>query len=66
MQNELKILESVSHPNIIRIHELLHDNNFYFIISEMARYGDLLSYTQKRGKLGLGLISETEVKCIAK
>ena len=34
MLNELQILEDTSHPNITRIYELLHDDKFYFIVSE--------------------------------
>jgi len=32
MKNELSVLENTAHPNIVRIYELLHDDNFYFIV----------------------------------
>lgn len=66
MQNELSILSRVSHPNIVKVYELLHDDNFYFVVSELARYGDLERYCRKREELGLGLMREAEVKAIAK
>lgn len=32
MKNELKILETLSHPNIVNIYELLEDNDNYYIV----------------------------------
>lgn len=56
MENELIILEATSHPNIVRIYELLHDEKFYFIVSEFVRYGELYDIIMKKGS-----ISESEV-----
>ena len=44
MRNELKILEDISHPNVMRIYELLQDENFYFVVSEFIRYGELYDF----------------------
>lgn len=44
MHNELQILEETSHPNIMRVYELLHDDKFYFVVSEFIRYGELYDY----------------------
>ena len=44
MQNELLVLEETSHPNIMRIYELLHDDKFYFIVSEFIRHGELYDF----------------------
>jgi len=44
MENELLILEEISHPNIMRIYELLHDHKFYYVISEYIRYGELSDF----------------------
>ena len=44
MDNELQILEDTSHPNIMRVYELLHDEKFYFVVSEFIRYGELYDY----------------------
>ena len=44
MKNELLILEETSHPNIMRIYELLSDDKFYFVVSEFIRYGELYDF----------------------
>ena len=61
MDNELQILSKTSHTNIMKIYELLHDENFYFIVSEYLRHGDLLEYIVKEGK-----ITENKVRTIVK
>jgi len=61
MQNELDVLESTNHPNIVRIYELLHDPDFYFIVQEFVEHGELLNYIDRRGK-----VSELDVINIAK
>lgn len=66
MKNELQILEDTSHPNIMRIYELLEDDKFYFVVSEFIRFGELYDYVIKRGQSNLGQMSEKEVKTVAK
>lgn len=61
MMNELKVLETVSHPNVLNIYELLHDDNYYFIVSEYMKYGELYDFIVERGS-----ISEIEVKQIVR
>ena len=48
MIQELEILEDVSHPNIMRIYELLHDDKSYYIVSEFLKYGELYEYINAR------------------
>jgi serine/threonine protein kinase len=48
MDNELEILETTDHPNIVRIYELLHDDKFYFIVSEYIRHGELYDFIVKK------------------
>ena len=43
MQNELMILSNNSHPNIIRIVDLLEDNKKYYVVSELMQGGELFS-----------------------
>ena len=45
---ELQVLEDTSHPNIMRLYELLHDDNFYFIVSEFIRFGELFDFINLR------------------
>ena len=59
MQNELLVLEETSHPNIMRIYELLHDDTFFFIVSEYVKNGELYDFVVKRGSL-----TELEVRKI--
>ena len=41
------VLSQVTHPNIIRIYELLEDNINYYIVSELMPGGDLHSHLRK-------------------
>lgn len=66
MLNELQILEDTSHPNITRIYEILHDDNFYFIVSEFVKYGELFEYIVRRSDSAIGPMTESEVKTVAK
>jgi calcium-dependent protein kinase len=61
MKNELKILEETSHPNVMRIYELLNDDKFYFVVSELIKYGELYDFVVKRGG-----ITEKDVQIIIK
>ena len=61
MKNELKVLEETSHPNVMRIYELLNDEKFYFVVSELIRHGELYDFVVKRGG-----ITEKDVKIIIK
>ena len=65
MQSELKILEDTSHPNIMRIYELLHDDNFFFVISELFRGGELFDFIVKRTQTSKeGAMTEVEVRVV--
>ena len=41
LENELSVLSNNSHPNIIRIVDLLEDNSNYYVVSELVRGGEL-------------------------
>jgi len=43
VQNEIKILAAVNHPNIVRYHEHFEDGTLIFIVMEYADGGDLSS-----------------------
>ena len=66
MKNELQILEDTSHPNIMRIYELLEDDKFYFVVSEFIRFGELYDYILKRSESKLGCMTEREVKIVTR
>ena len=48
MISELQILEEVSHQNIVKVFELLHDEFNYYICTELAQCGDLFSLIEQR------------------
>ncbi|KAG5490297.1 hypothetical protein JKF63_00417 [Porcisia hertigi] len=50
VQNEIRILAAVDHPNIIRYHEHFEDGTFIFIIMEYADGGDLNSRIKEAKK----------------
>lgn len=66
IRGELQVLEDTSHPNIMRIYEILDDEKFYFIVSEFIRYGELYDYIVQRSESSLGPMTENEVKSVAK
>ena len=41
LQNELSILGEKSHPNIIRIIDLIEDAENYYVVSELVKGGEL-------------------------
>jgi len=49
MQGELQIIENTSHPYIMRVYELLEDDNNYYIASEYLKYGELYDYVVENG-----------------
>ena len=65
MKHELEILQSISHPNIIQIFELLHDNTNYYIVSEWMKGGELFDFANTRKKKSNPL-TEGEVIVVAK
>jgi len=48
MQNELTALWKLSHPSMIRIYELLHTDDKYYIISELIKEGELKKFADER------------------
>jgi serine/threonine protein kinase len=41
LQNELSLLAQNSHPNLIRIIDLIEDENNYYVVSEVVKGGEL-------------------------
>lgn len=42
MKDELQTLANVTHPNIMKVYELLQDTDFIYIVTEFIRGGELL------------------------
>ena len=46
--NEIEILKSVDHPNIIKLFETYYDSGYYYIVEEYCSGGDLYDYIKKQ------------------
>jgi calcium-dependent protein kinase len=46
--NEIEILKSVDHPNIIKLFECFYDNSYFYMIEEYCSGGDLYDYIKKQ------------------
>ena len=66
MENELQILEDISHPNIVRIFELLEDDSNYYIVSELMKHDTLLHFANTRNNNAEDNFSEDEVCVMTK
>ena len=66
MMRELKVLKNLSHPSVIDVYDLLHDESNYYQIQELAKYGNLFDILIARGKKkGKNYLPEAEVRNIA-
>ena len=50
----------------MRVYELLHDDKFYYIVSEYIQDGQLYDLVNNRPKSVKGALTESEVKKIVK
>jgi serine/threonine protein kinase len=57
MQQELGILASLNHPNIVRVFDLLEDEKYYYIVQELMKGGALLDTLEKKKKLDMKYVS---------
>jgi len=57
------VLEDISHPNIVRLFEILEDKTNYYVVSELMKYGELHDYANKRNKRNSieGWLEEEEI-----
>ncbi|KAJ8532989.1 hypothetical protein K7X08_015878 [Anisodus acutangulus] len=52
LKSEIVILQKISHPNIIRLHDMIEEQGKIYIVLEYCRGGDLSMYIQQRqGKI---------------
>jgi calcium-dependent protein kinase len=42
IENELNVLATANHPNIMRVYELLQDDFNYYIVTEFLEGGELM------------------------
>lgn len=58
LKSEIVILQRISHPNIIHLHDMIEDPGKIYIVLEYCRGGDLSMYIQRRQ----GRIAEATAK----
>lgn len=51
LENELDILMTVDHPNIMQFYEVYQDRKHIHLVNEFCRAGDLFEYILKHGQL---------------
>ena len=51
--NEIKIMKSLNHPNILKSFEVLDDEINYYIVMERPIKGDLFNYICSKGRLSM-------------
>lgn len=47
MEQELDVLLKTDHPNIVRVVALVHDDNNFYIVTELVTGGDLFNHIIK-------------------
>ena len=53
IKNEMKIIYSSNHPNILKAYEIFEDESYYYIVMERPERGDLFNYICSKGRLSL-------------
>ena len=53
IKNEMKIIYSSNHPNILKAYEIFEDDSNYYIVMERPERGDLFNYICSKGRLSL-------------
>ncbi len=66
--NEIKILQKLEHPNIMKIFEIFEDENYFYIVCEYINEGNLLDIIQamdQHDELIIGLIMYQIISAVA-
>ena len=50
MEDEIKSLSALDHPNILKMHEYFEDDCKYYIVTDIYKGGELFDEIQARGK----------------
>jgi len=51
LHNELKTLEEIRHPTLLRVQDIVEDSKHLYIITELLEEGNLCTYISKRKRL---------------
>lgn len=55
--NEINLLKSLDHPNIMKIYEYFADEQQFYIVSEYCEGGELFDFIQSRGSMNETIIA---------
>lgn len=58
LDNEIQILKTLDHPNVIKCFEVHKTPTHCYIVTEYCSNGDLLTYLARRGKLQEAVAAE--------
>ena len=53
IKNEMKIISTSNHPNILKAYEIFEDDSNFYIVMERPEKGDLFNYICSKGRLTL-------------
>ena len=53
LEAELRIVERLDHPNIIKIYEVLYEEDIIMIVSEYCKNGDMQDYIQNKASMNI-------------
>ena len=53
IKNEMKIISTSNHPNILKAYEIFEDESNFYIVMERPERGDLFNYICSKGRLTL-------------
>ena len=62
----MSVLETVCHAHSVHLYELLEDGDNFYIVTELAREGDLYHFFKDRQDNDLDPIPEEQAKFVAK
>jgi len=68
MLNEIRILKSLDHPNIVKIYEYFEDEKRFYIVTDLIKGGELFDEIIKRGKFdekNASILIKAMLSCIA-
>jgi serine/threonine protein kinase len=50
-EREIRLLQIISHPNIVQLHEIIYQTDNIIVITEFCEYGDLFDHLARNGAL---------------
>jgi len=51
LENEVRILAKIKHPNIVRLEDFIQTSNNYYLVFEYCGGGDLQKFLKEKGPL---------------